>query len=59
MPLLTELSKILLNICSSSSHTEGFFSIIGFVYDQKRLNMKEDLIVTRSLLKTNLHLLEE
>lgn len=59
MPLLHKLTLILSSICSSSASVERFFSLTGFVCDRRRLNMKSDLIIIRSLLKTNFHLLNE
>ena len=59
MPYLFKMSKILLTIPSSSAYIERFFSVSGFVCDRRRMNMKDDLIVSRSLLKTNFHISEE
>ena len=59
MPYLYELQLLLLNIPASSSFIERFFSISGFVCDVKRLNMKEDLIIMRSLMKANMNILKE
>ena len=59
MPYLYELQLLLLNIPASSSFIERFFSISGIVCDVKRLNMKEDLIIMRSLMKANMNILKE
>ena len=59
MPKLFDLTIILLNISASSAFIERFFSIAGIVCDLKRLNMKEDLIIMRSLMKTNMTVLAE
>jgi hypothetical protein len=59
MPKLFQLSIILLNITSTSAFIERFFSISGIVCDSRRLNMTEDLIIMRSLMKANIHILTE
>ena len=59
LPKLFDLSVILLNISSSGAIIERFFSISGVVCDLKRSNMTEDLIIMRSMLKTNMHVLTE
>ena len=57
-PYLSKLSKILLNINSSSACIERFFSICGLVCDKRRGSMKKDLIIMRSMIKTNMSLLQ-
>ena len=56
---LANLAFILLNIPSSSHFIERFFSICGVVCGKRSLSMKDDLIIDRSILKSNLHLLNE
>jgi len=57
-PNITRVALILRNISSNSSFIERFFSISGGVCDEQAGNMEDDLIINRSLLKTNLILLE-
>ena len=59
MPYLFDLQIVLLNIPSSSSFIERFFSISGIVCDSRRLNMTDELVIIRSLLKANMTLLNE
>jgi hypothetical protein len=59
LPKLFDLSVILLNISSSGAIIERFFSISGEVCDLKCSNITEDLIIMRSMLKTNMHVLTE
>ena len=59
IPKLYDLSKILLNISASSAFIERYFSICGFVCDRRRLNMNDELIIMRCMLKVNLAILEE
>ena len=59
MPKLYELSMVLLNICSSSAFIERFFSICGLVCGKRSLNMKDDLIIQRSMIKINMSILAE
>jgi hypothetical protein len=56
---LKELAIILSNICSSSAFIERFFSIAGIICESRRMNMKDDLVINRSLLKANMTLLKE
>ena len=58
-PNLAKLANILLNIPSSSAFIERFFSICGVVCKQRSMAMTDLLIITRALLKTNIHLLKE
>ena len=59
LPKLFELQIILLNIPATSSFIERFFSICGIVCDARRLNMEDDLIEMRSMMKTNMWILTE
>jgi hypothetical protein len=59
LPHLFKLAIILLNIKSSSAFIERYFSISGIVCDKRRLNMKDDLIIMRSMMKTNMKILSE
>lgn len=58
-PLLSKLAAILLNISSSSAFIERFFSIAGIICSKRRGNMKNDLIISRSLLKSNINTLNQ
>ena len=58
-PILYKVPIILLNINSSSAFIERFFSIAGVITNKRRSNMKDDLLVTRSILKSNIQILEE
>ena len=59
MPILYQLQQVLLNIPATSSLIERFFSISGIVCDIRRLNMTDDLIIMRSLMKANMHILKD
>ncbi len=59
IPILFELQLILLNVPATSSFIERFFSIAGIVCDIKRLNMTDELIIERSLMKANIEILKE
>ena len=59
MPNLFKLTVILLNIKSSSAFIERYFSISGIICDKRRLSMKDDLIIMRSMMKTNMKILTE
>jgi len=50
---------ILLNIQSSSAFVERFFSICGIICKKRASNMKNKLIIMRSMMKANFHLLNE
>jgi hypothetical protein len=56
-PELYKLAIIILNIQSSSSFVERFFSICGVVCKKRATNMKNKLIIMRSMMKANFHLL--
>jgi hypothetical protein len=57
MPKLFELQIILLNISSTSSFIERFYSISGIVCEIRRCNMNDDLVTMRSMMKANMKLL--
>ena len=59
MPRLARLALVLLNISVSSAFIERFFSICGIICKKNSGNMKDELIVTRSMLKANMKILEE
>ncbi len=56
-PMLYKLAIVLLNIQSSSAFIERFFSICGVVCTRRATNMKADLLIKRSMMKTNMHIL--
>jgi len=56
---LRELSRVLLNISSTSAFIERFFSIAGIISKIRSPNMSANLIATRSMLKSNIEILEE
>ena len=55
---LYKLSLVLFNIPSSSAFVERFFSICGIVNNQRRGNMKDQNLINRAFLKTNIDLVE-
>jgi len=59
IPKLGDLYLLLSNIPSTSAYIERFFSIAGLVCDKRRLQMSDDLIECRSMLKANMSQLEE
>ena len=59
LPRLRELFIVLNTICSSSAFIERYFNISGIVCKQRAMNMNDDLIIARGLLKTNMNILEE
>ena len=59
LPLLFELTLILLNIPSSSAYVERFFSICGVVNRKRAGNMSDETLINRSFLKTNLEILSK
>ena len=59
MPNLFELQIILLNLPATSSFIERFFSISGIVCDVRRLNMTDDLVIKRSMMKANMNILRD
>ena len=56
LPILYELACILLNIPSSSSYVERFFSVCGIVNRQRAGNMNNSTLINRAFLKVNLDL---
>jgi hypothetical protein len=56
-PMLYKLALVLLNIQSSSAFIERFFSICGVVCTRRATNMKADLLIKRSMMKSNMHIL--
>ena len=59
LPILYKLRLILSNISSSSAFIERYFSLCGMIFDKRRHNMNDDLFEMRSLLKTNMSLLND
>ena len=59
LPHLSKLALILMNINSSSSFIERYFSICGFVQDKRRMNISIDLFQSRCLLRANIKILNE
>jgi hypothetical protein len=59
LPNLCKLSLILSNIQCSSAFIERYFSICGIICKKRSMAMNDDLIVMRSLLKSNMELLKE
>ena len=53
LPILYEFATVVLSIPASSAYIERFFSFSGVVCTNRKLNMKDDLIILRSLLKAN------
>ena len=58
MPNLSKLFYILANIPAASAQIERFFSMTGLVCDKRRLRMKTNLIVIRSMLLANISILQ-
>ena len=58
-PLLSKLARILLNIKSSSSCIERYFSICGFSSKKQSSNIGSDLFISRCLLRANIEILRE
>ncbi len=58
-PLLSKLARLLINIKSSSSCIERFFSICGINSKKNRGNIGDDLFVMRCLLRANIDILKE
>jgi hypothetical protein len=53
------LALILLNILSSAAYIERFYSLSGNICKTKSGNMGKNLIITRSLLKANIGILND
>lgn len=58
-PLLLKVAAILLNIPSSSAFVERFFSLCGIISTVRNANMKDELLIIRSMLKVNMNILLE
>ena len=58
MPKLSQLFFILNTIPATSAAIERFFSIAGIVNDKRRLRMRDDLVIQRTMIKSNMKLLE-
>ena len=58
-PNLSRVSLILMNIASNSAFVERFFSLTGIISNEKRGNMSAELLITRSMLSSNITLLEK
>ena len=52
------LAKKLLNFQASTNFVERFFSICGIICNVKNTNMSDKMIIMRSVLKTNIEILE-
>ena len=59
LPQLKSLALKLSNIPSSSSYIEPFFSLCGSICTQRRANMKDDQIISRAIVKTNINLIHK
>ena len=58
LPQVYKLAIILCNIQSSSAFIERFLSICGVVCKKRATNMNNKLIIMRSVMKANIHILE-
>ncbi len=58
-PLLSKLARLLINIKSSSSCFERFFSICGFNSKKNRENIGDDLFTCKCILRANIDILKE
>jgi hypothetical protein len=58
LPKLADLFFKLNTIPATSASIERFFSIAGIVNDKRRLRMMDDLIIQRTMIKSNMELLE-
>jgi hypothetical protein len=58
MPKLSQLFFILNTIPATSAAIERLFSIAGIVNYKRRLMMRDDLIIQRTMIKSNMELLE-
>ena len=59
LPLLSRLFLITYNIPASSAYVERFYSICGNICKQRSGNMSSDTIITRSMLKANMEILNK
>ena len=58
-PFLSKLARILINIKSSSSCVERYFSICGFNSKKYSSNIGDDLFTARCMLRANIDILRE
>ena len=58
-PYLSKLALRLSNISSSSAFIERYFSICGFVQNDRNQNMSQDLFIKRCFLRANIKILNE
>ena len=59
LPNLYKLAKKLLNIQASTAFVERYFSICGIICTTKNTNMNDKTLVMRSVLKSNMNILDE
>ena len=59
LPNLFELAMRLICIPISSADVERFFSVSGYVCSGRAVNVNEDTLIARSLLKANLKIIEK
>ncbi len=59
MPILYNLMIKIVSIPASTAYIERFFSVCGVVCRNRAMNMKDELVIIRCLLKANLKWLEE
>lgn len=59
LPKLFQVATILLNISASSAYVERFFSICGIICHQRAARMSDDLIISRSMLASNMQFFKE
>ena len=57
-PHMSKLALLLSTIQSTSAFIERFFSVCGDVCKPRASNMKDDLIIKRSMLKVNIKILD-
>ena len=58
LPCLYRLNLQLFNIPASSAHLERFFSVTGWINNQRLQNMSDKLLVMRTMIKVNIGLLD-
>ena len=58
LPYLFILTKKLLNIQASGAFVERFYSICGIICNVKNTNMSDQMIIMRSVFKTNIETLD-
>ena len=59
IPRIRQLDLVLSNTPASAASIERFFSVCGFVCDKRRGNMNDELKIVRSMLKSNVRLLDD